>query len=145
VSKLLIIAASVLANAERATGQSATPPQAINSADADLAARQCVVVVSASRREEELLNAPATMTVLSDTFLKNAPSQEMVDLLRSVPGMNTAQTSARDLNVTSRAATGTLSDSMLVLPMDDRFYQDFFGFVMWDFVRCDERNENRSR
>jgi iron complex outermembrane receptor protein len=48
--------------------------------------------------------------------------------------MNTSQTSARDLNVTSRAATGTLSDSMLVLLDGRTIYQDFFGFVMWDFV-----------
>src|SRR6185295_5805684 len=93
-----------------------------------------VVVVSASRREEELLNAPATMTVIGDTVIRNAPSQEMVDLLRNVPGMNAAQTSARDLNVTTRAATGTLSDSMLVLLDGRSIYQDFFGFVMWDFV-----------
>lgn len=93
-----------------------------------------VVVVSASRREEELVNAPATMTVITDTVIRNAPSQEMVDLLRNVPGMNTSQTSARDLNVTTRAATGTLSDSMLVLLDGRSIYQDFFGFVMWDFV-----------
>jgi outer membrane receptor protein involved in Fe transport len=93
-----------------------------------------VVVVTASRREEELLNAPATMTVITDTAIQNASSQEMADLLRGVAGMNTVQTSARDLNVTSRAATGTLSDSMLVLLDGRSIYQDFFGFVMWDFV-----------
>ena len=127
MSKLLIIAVAVLALPRGATAQQQQARQS-TPAGGD------VVVVSASRREEELLNAPATMTVISDKAIQNAASQEMVDLLRNVPGMNTSQTSARDLNVTSRAATGTLSDSMLVLLDGRSIYQDFFGFVMWDFV-----------
>jgi outer membrane receptor protein involved in Fe transport len=59
------------------------------------------------------------------------------DLLRLVPGLNTVQTSARDVNVTSRAATGTLSDSLLVLLDGRSVYQDFFGTVLWDFLPVD--------
>ena len=61
----------------------------------------------------------------------------MTDLLRLVPGLNTVQSSARDVNVTSRAATGTLSDSLLVLLDGRSIYQDFFGFVAWDFLPID--------
>lgn len=53
---------------------------------------------------------------------------------RPVPGVNVSQTSARDLNITSRGATGTLADSTLVLLDGRSIYQDFFGFVMWDFI-----------
>jgi outer membrane receptor protein involved in Fe transport len=137
VSKLLIFAVTVLALPRGATAQAPAAPSTSGrqqQAQESPPPGSDVVVVSASRREEELLNAPATMTVISDTVIQNAPSQEMADLLRSVAGMNTAQTSARDLNVTSRAATGTLSDSMLVLLDGRSIYQDFFGFVMWDFV-----------
>src|SRR5258707_9965127 len=98
---------------------------------------QEVVVVSASRREEELINAPATMTVITGEMIANAPSPELVDLMRDVPGMNVSQTSARDVNMTTRAATGTLSDSTLVLLDGRSIYQDFFGFVLWDFVPVD--------
>jgi outer membrane receptor protein involved in Fe transport len=96
-----------------------------------------VVVVSASRREELLLNAPATMTVLTEEVIGAAPVQNVTDLLRLVPGLNTVQTSARDVNVTTRAATGTLSDSMLVLLDGRSIYQDLFGFVLWDFLPVD--------
>jgi iron complex outermembrane receptor protein len=51
-----------------------------------------------------------------------------------VPGVNVSQTSARDVNVTPRAATGTLSDSLLVLLDGRSIYQDFFGAVLWDFL-----------
>jgi len=95
------------------------------------------VVVTASRREEQLLNAPATMTVITEDWLTASPSQSVTDLLRLVPGLNTIQTSARDVNVTSRGATGTLSDSMLVLLDGRSIYQDFFGSVFWDFLPVD--------
>jgi iron complex outermembrane receptor protein len=96
-----------------------------------------VVVVTASRREEQLLNAPATMTVLTDDVIGKAPVQSVTDLLRLVPGLNTVQSSVRDVNVTSREATGTLADSMLVLLDGRSIYQDFFGFVAWDFLPID--------
>lgn len=93
-----------------------------------------VVVVTASRREEQLRNAPATMTVVTDTTINDVPVQTVADILRRVPGVNVSQTSARDVNVTPRAATGTLSDSLLVLLDGRSIYQDFFGAVLWDFV-----------
>lgn len=92
------------------------------------------VVVSASRTEQRLVNAPATVSLLSSAAIENMPAQNYADLLRTVPGVNVTQTSARDINVTSRGATSTLSTSQLAL-MDGRsIYQDFFGFVAWDFL-----------
>ena len=44
------------------------------------------------------------------------------------------QTSARDLNITSRGATGTLSTTQLALIDGRSVYLDFFGFVGWDFL-----------
>ena len=48
--------------------------------------------------------------------------------------MNVIQTSARDINVTSRQATSTLATSQLALLDGRTIYQDFFGFVLWDFL-----------
>jgi outer membrane receptor protein involved in Fe transport len=92
------------------------------------------VVVSASKTEEKLVNAPATMTVIGAPLIERAPSQNFADLLRTVPGLNITQVSARDINVTSRAATGTLATGQLALLDGRSLYQDFFGFVMWDFL-----------
>jgi outer membrane cobalamin receptor len=77
------------------------------------------------------------MSVLTEDVIGNAPGQSVTDLLRLVPGLNTVQSSARDVNVTSRSATGTLSDSLLVLLDGRSIYQDFFGFVAWDFLPID--------
>jgi len=95
------------------------------------------VVVSASKTEQQLINAPATMTVITDKQLAVSPSTNYGDILRMVPGVNVSQLSARDVNVTSRAATGSLATSQLAVLDGRSLYQDFFGFVMWDFIPID--------
>jgi iron complex outermembrane receptor protein len=96
--------------------------------------REEVIVVSASKVESTLINAPATMTVIDADTLVTSPAQNYGDLLRSVPGLNVIQTSARDFNITARQATSTLTDSQLVLLDGRSIYLDFFGLVLWDFL-----------
>ena len=93
-----------------------------------------VVVVTASKTEEKLINAPATMTVINSQTIQSAPTQNFAELLRAVPGVNITQVSARDINVTARGATSTLATGQLALLDGRSLYQDFFGFVMWDFL-----------
>ena len=93
-----------------------------------------IVVISGSRVEEKLINTPATMSVITSQMIETAPTQNFAELLRSVPGLNITQVSARDINVTSRAPTGTLATGQLALLDGRSLYQDFFGFVMWDFL-----------
>ncbi len=92
------------------------------------------VVVSASRTEQQLVNAPATMSVIGARALETSPSNNYADLLRAVPGVNITQISARDINITSRGATSSLATSQLAILDGRSIYQDFFGFVMWDFM-----------
>ncbi len=92
------------------------------------------VVVSAARVETALVDAPATMSVLGTEVLTTSPAQNYGDLLRTLPGVNVVQLSARDVNVTSRQATSTLSNSQLVLLDGRSIYLDFFGIVLWDFL-----------
>ena len=74
-----------------------------------------VVVVTASKTEEKLINAPATMTVINSQTIQSAPTQNFAELLRAVPGVNITQVSARDINVTARGATSTLATGQLAL------------------------------
>jgi iron complex outermembrane receptor protein len=92
------------------------------------------VVVSASKTEEKLINAPATMSVIGPDTIQSAPTQNFAELLRTVPGVNITQVSPRDINITTRAATSTLATGNLALLDGRTLYQDFFGFVMWDFL-----------
>ena len=95
------------------------------------------VVVTASKVEQLLINAPATMSVVTSDMIESSPAQNYGELLRAVPGVNVSQTSARDINITSRGATSTLETSQLALLDGRSIYQDFFGFVAWDFLPVD--------
>ena len=99
-----------------------------------LAALSDTVVVSATRSEQSLIDAPVTMSIVTSEVLASAPAMNYGDLLRSVPGANVIQLSARDINITSRQSTGTLTNSQLVLLDDRTIYLDFFGIVLWDFL-----------
>ncbi len=98
-----------------------------------------VMVVTASRTEQPLQEVPASMTVLTSRDLEQVPADDAGDYLRNVPGLNVSQMSARDVQVTSRAATNSLATSQLVLLDNRTLYLDFFGFVMWDFIPLDPR------
>jgi len=92
------------------------------------------VVVTASKVEQKLVNAPATMTVVTADVIASTPATNYAELFRSVPGVNISQTSARDFNITMRGASATLATSTLALLDGRSLYLDFFGFVAWDLL-----------
>ena len=92
------------------------------------------VVVTASKIEQQLVNAPATVSVVTSDIIASSPATNYAELLRGVPGMNITQTSARDFNINMRGATSTLATSQLALIDGRSLYLDFFGFVAWDFL-----------
>ncbi len=91
-------------------------------------------MVTASKVEQQLVNAPATMSVVTADVIASTPATNYAELLRSVPGVNLSQTSARDFNITMRGATSTLATSTLALLDGRSLYLDFFGFVAWDLL-----------
>lgn len=90
------------------------------------------VVVSASRAEESVLDAPAPVSVLTGREVAEAPAQALPDVLRRTPGMNVVQFSSRDYNLVSRGASSSLATNQQVLVDGRSIYLDFFGFVMWE-------------
>ena len=92
------------------------------------------VIVTATKAEQQLVNAPAAVSLITAETIQNSPATNIGDLLRAVPGLNVTQVSARDVNLTSRGATGTLATSQLALVDGRSVYLDFFGLVMWDLV-----------
>ncbi|MCB1053397.1 MAG: TonB-dependent receptor [Acidobacteria bacterium] len=93
-----------------------------------------MTVISASKIETRLLDAPASVSVISERTLENAPSTDYGDLLRTVPGINAIKSSARDINITARQSSSTLANTQLALIDGRTIYQDFFGFILWDFL-----------
>ena len=87
------------------------PPTPQPPAEEQVKRAEEVTVESASKVEQKLIDAPATMSVVTSEQLASQPAQNMADTLRSVPGMNVIQMSARDINLTARQATSTLATS----------------------------------
>ena len=92
------------------------------------------VVVSASRVEQEIVNAPAAVAIISAEVIEAQAANNFGDLLRQAPGVNVTQLSNTNVSVTSRGSSGALSTSQLVLVDGRSVYQDFFGFTSWDFL-----------
>lgn len=93
-----------------------------------------VIVVTASRTEESAASAAAAVSVITAADIARSPADDFGDLLRNVPGINVAQTNARDINVTARGATKILSNSQITLLDGRSTYLDFFGINMWDLL-----------
>jgi iron complex outermembrane receptor protein len=124
-----------VAGAGEAAAQATAPAAAADQKpDEKITRKEEVTVESASRAESTIVDAPATMSVVTSRMIESSPAQNYADLLRSVPGMNVIQTSARDFNLTTRQSTSTLNNSQLVLVDGRSVYLDFFGLVLWDFV-----------
>jgi outer membrane receptor protein involved in Fe transport len=120
------------ARAQQAQTSPAAPPE--QPPEDDVLKREETIVITASKTETTIINAPVTMSVITADTIMTAPSQNYGDILRSVPGINIIQTGARDFNITSRQGTSTLSNSQLALVDGRSIYLDFFGLILWDFV-----------
>ena len=96
------------------------------------------VVVTASRTPVRVAEAPVTTSVVSRERIATTGSGNVGELLRSVPGVNVVQLSARDISLTSRGATTPAANSQLVLVDGRSVYLDFFGAVLWDSLTVNQ-------
>jgi len=92
------------------------------------------VTVTASRYEQEVINAPATVSVIPKQAIQALPSHNVADLLRAVPGINVIRTSANHFSVRGRAAAGMYTDAQLALIDGRTIYDDSLGSVYWNAV-----------
>jgi outer membrane receptor for ferrienterochelin and colicin len=129
---LILLVAGLRSAVAQTSSQTPPPPQEQDPDKPPSFEEQ--VVVTASRIEQQLVNAPATVSVITTQTIENTPATNVGDLLRAVPGVNVTQVSARDINITTRGATSTLATSQLALVDGRSIYLDFYGMVMWDFI-----------
>ena len=131
---MLALATSSVVFAQTGTQQPPQPPSQPPPTPQEQPVYEEQVVVTASKVEQQLVNAPATVSVVTADVIASTPSTNYAELLRAVPGVNLAQTSARDFNITMRGASSTLATSTLALLDGRSLYLDFFGFVAWDLL-----------
>lgn len=132
--RLAVCLTLALAGSTAVFAQTPTPPQQPPAKPEEAPIYEEQVVVTASKVEQQLVNAPATVSVVTADVIASTPATNYAELFRSVPGVNLSQTSARDFNLTMRGATSTLATSTLALLDGRSLYLDFFGFVAWDLL-----------
>ncbi len=134
MTRRLLVFAGLLAFADNAVAQEPVAPPDEKQSQAAPAYFEKIMVESASRFAEDLISAPATMDVVNARDIATSSAQSIAELFRPLAGENVVQTSARDFNLTSRQATGVLTNSQLALVDGRSIYLDFFGLILWDFV-----------
>lgn len=92
------------------------------------------VVVTGTRSPESLRAAPVAVSVVREGDIAVSPASHYGDLLRSTPGVNTIELSARDVQVATRTAAGRNARTTLALLDGRSVYQDYFGMVLWDLL-----------
>ena len=78
------------------------------------------VVTTASRGTEKILDAPASISVVSAEQIAERPALTVVDNLRSVPGLDVAQGGLVQSAVVARGFNNVFSGALLTL-IDNRF------------------------
>ncbi|HEY2925195.1 MAG TPA: TonB-dependent receptor [Candidatus Eisenbacteria bacterium] len=73
------------------------------------------VVVTASRRRERALDAPASITVVTSRSIRERPALTPVDYLRALPGVDVASKGMTQTSVVARGFSSAQSSALLTL------------------------------
>jgi iron complex outermembrane receptor protein len=90
------------------------------------------VVITASRKEQPITEAPTTITVISSEDIKYSGAVNIPDILRQVAGVDVMTISPRDQQVGVRGFINPLNNKLLVLVDGRTMYTDLYGTVLWD-------------
>jgi len=91
-----------------------------------------VRVTSASKKSENLFQAPAAMFVLTSEDIRRGGFTSLPEALRMVPGLFVAKVNAHMWTISARGFGDYLNNKMLVLIDGRSVYTPLFGGVMWD-------------
>jgi iron complex outermembrane receptor protein len=90
------------------------------------------MVVSVSRTEERIMDAPAAIFVLDDEDIIRSGATSIPEALRLVPGVQVARGNASGWAISVRGFNGALTNKLLVLIDGRVVYDPLFSGVYWD-------------
>ena len=91
-----------------------------------------VVVITAAKVEQPILESPSTITVLIKKDIERYGMTSVTDILRNVPGVYAVSLSATDRNVGIRGLNELASSRILSLVDGMPVYMDFYGLTSWE-------------
>jgi iron complex outermembrane receptor protein len=122
-------AGSGIATARAAVADAVTPE---NFANLSLEELSDVRVVSVSKREERLGDAPASVFVISADDIRRSGARSLPEALRLAPNLHVAATPAGNYTITARGFSGNSANKQLVMIDGRSVYTPLFSGVFWD-------------
>ena len=101
-------------------------------AELDLEELLNTTVISASRREQKLSEAPNAMYVITQEDIKRSGAVDLPDLFRMVPGVDVVNAYGNCYGVSARGFNERFAQRMLILIDGRSIYTSFFGGVFWE-------------
>lgn len=91
-----------------------------------------VRVVSVSKREERLGDAPASIFVISADDIRRSGARSLPEVLRLAPNLHVAATAGGNYIITARGFAGNSANKQLVMIDGRSVYTPLFSGVFWD-------------
>jgi iron complex outermembrane receptor protein len=91
-----------------------------------------VTVTSASRREERLIEAPASIFVISAEDIRRSGATSIPEALRLAPNLHVARADNNQYAISARGFNNVLANKMLVLIDGRTVYTPLFSGVFWE-------------
>lgn len=110
----------------------AAPTQLADLADLSLEQLTRITVTSASRREERLLDAPASIFVITADDIRRSGATSIPEALRFAPNLFVARADSSQYAITARGGANVLANKMLVLIDGRTVYTPLFSGVFWE-------------
>ncbi|WP_257389563.1 TonB-dependent receptor plug domain-containing protein, partial [Tahibacter caeni] len=124
----LAFAAGALLSAAAAAGG----PQAGDLADLSLEQLGDIEVTSVSRQAERLLDAAASIYVITADDIRRSGATTLPEALRLAPNLQVARVNAANYAISSRGFNNSLGNKLLVLIDGRTVYTPLFSGVFWD-------------
>ena len=101
-------------------------------AELDLEELLNTTVISASKREQKLSEAPNAISVITAEDIKRSGAVDVPDLFRMVPGVDVVNVYGGTYGVSARGFNERFVSRMLVMIDGRSIYTTFFGGVFWE-------------
>jgi iron complex outermembrane receptor protein len=124
--------ATLLAAALGCASQQAHSQQVAELVDFSLEQLTQIKVTSVSRREERLVEAPASIFVITAEDIRRSGANSLPEALRLAPNLHVARTDASQYAISARGQNTNSANKMLVLIDGRTVYTPLFSGVFWD-------------
>ena len=128
----ILAAIAVAAVPAAASGAETTPVRYAELADLELEQLASISVTSNARREERLVDAPASIFVITAEDIRRSGVTSITEALRLAPNLQVVRGDSNQVVVSARGGLTTTANKMLVLVDGRTIYTPLFSGVFWD-------------